>query len=74
MELASVDKSLEALQYADVVIMIMDITTALEEQDLSENALEILAYINNEYLLKPEQKRLMNKIFIQNDIMSFNKK
>lgn len=51
-----------------------DLTKSLEEQDLSENALEILAYINNEYLLKPEQKRLMNKIFIQNDIMSFNKK
>jgi GTP-binding protein len=35
LELASVDKSLEALQFADVVVMIMDITTALEEQDLT---------------------------------------
>ena len=35
LEIASVDKSLEALQFADVAIMIMDITCALEEQDLS---------------------------------------
>ncbi len=35
LEKMSVEKSLEALQFADVVIMITDITKALEEQDLS---------------------------------------
>ena len=35
LEFASIDKSLEALQFADVAIVMMDITGALEEQDLS---------------------------------------
>ena len=35
LEYSSVEKSLEALQFADVAIVIMDITVALEEQDLS---------------------------------------
>ena len=34
-EVASVEKSFEAIQFADVVIAVMDITVALEEQDLS---------------------------------------
>ena len=51
-----------------------DLSKPLEEQDLSDNALVILAYINNEYLLTPEQKSLMNKFYIQNDIIVSNKK
>lgn len=35
LELASVDKSFEALQFADIAVMIMDISVALEEQDLT---------------------------------------
>lgn len=35
LEAMAVEKSLEALQFADVAIMISDITKALEEQDLS---------------------------------------
>ena len=34
-ETASVEKSLEALQFADIAVVMMDITGALEEQDLS---------------------------------------
>ena len=35
LEYCSVEKSMEALQFADIAIVIMDITIALEEQDLS---------------------------------------
>ena len=61
LECASVDKSLEALQFADVVIVMMDITNALEEQDLSIcqkvcNEGRILVVCFNKWDLVPHEK------------------
>ena len=44
-----------------------DYDKSLENQNLSEYTIEILAYINNEYLLDDEQKKLMEEIFELND-------
>lgn len=44
-----------------------DYDKSLENQNLSEYTLEILAYINNEYLLSDEQKKVMENIFELND-------
>ena len=61
LELASIDKSLEALQFADVAVVIMDITIALEEQDLSIcqkvcNEGRILIVCFNKWDLVPKNK------------------
>ena len=60
LEIASVDKSLEALQFADVCIMIMDITGALEEQDLTLcqqvcNEGRVLVIVFNKWDLTPKK-------------------
>ena len=39
----------------------------LQEQNLSESTLAILAYINTEYLLNDEQKEFMNSLYEKND-------
>ncbi len=44
-----------------------DYDKSLENQNLSEYTLEILAYINNEYLLSDEQKKVMEDIFELNN-------
>ena len=44
-----------------------DYDKSLENQNLSEYTLEILAYINNEFLLNDEQKKVMEEIFELND-------
>lgn len=44
-----------------------DYDKSLENQSLSEYTLEILAYINNEFLLNDEQKKVMEEIFELND-------
>lgn len=43
-----------------------DVSKKLEEQNLSEYTLALLAYINQEYLLTQEQKEIMDKIYRQN--------
>lgn len=63
LEYSSVEKSLEALQYADIAIVIMDITVALEEQDLSIcqkvcNEGRILVVCFNKWDLVPKGKDL----------------
>lgn len=67
LELASVDKSLEALQYADVAIMIMDITTALEEQDLNlcqkicnEGRILVVCFNKWDFVKKAQEQELLN--------------
>ncbi len=45
----------------------IDKTKKLEEQNLSDEALAILAYINTEYLLNPDQKKLMQKFYDLNN-------
>ena len=60
-EYCSVEKSLEALQFADIAIVIMDITNALEEQDLSlcQKVCEegrILVVCFNKWDLVPQNK------------------
>ena len=67
LEIASVDKSLEALQYADVAIMIMDITTALEEQDLSlcqkicnEGRILVICFNKWDFVKKTQEQELLN--------------
>ena len=40
----------------------------LSEQGLAKDAIAILSYINLEYLLNEEQKKLMNEIYKNNDI------
>ncbi|MBQ7552519.1 MAG: ribosome biogenesis GTPase Der [Rickettsiales bacterium] len=69
LELASVDKSLEALQYADVAIMIMDITTALEEQDLSlcqkicnEGRILVICFNKWDFVKKTQEQELLNEL------------
>ena len=69
LECASVDKSLEALQFADVVIVMMDITNALEEQDLSIcqkvcNEGRILVVCFNKWDLVPrgKEEELLEKL------------
>ena len=39
----------------------------LQEQNLNEYTLAILAYINTEYLLNDEQKEFMNSLYEKND-------
>ena len=61
LELASIDKSMEALQFADMAVVIMDITGALEEQDLSIcqkvcNEGRILMVCFNKWDLVPKNK------------------
>ena len=61
LEYASVEKSLEALQFADVGIVLMDITIAMEEQDLSLcqrvcNEGRILVVCFNKWDLVPKNK------------------
>ena len=60
-ETASVEKSLEALQFADIAVVMMDITGALEEQDLSLcqqvcNEGRILVVCFNKWDLVPSDK------------------
>ena len=69
LECASVDKSLEALQFADVAIVMMDITNALEEQDLSIcqkvcNEGRILVVCFNKWDLVPrgKEEELLEKL------------
>ena len=69
LELASVDKSLEALQYADVAIMIMDITVALEEQDLSlcqkicnEGRILVICFNKWDFVKKTQEQELLNEL------------
>lgn len=38
-----------------------------EEQDISRNAVKILSYINMEYLLNEEQKKIMKEIHVINE-------
>lgn len=45
----------------------------LEEQNLNEYTLPILAYINTEFLLNKEQKEFMNFIYDRNDRILENK-
>lgn len=39
----------------------------LYEQDLDENTIAILAYINMEYLVNEEQKQYLKKLYLYND-------
>ena len=60
-ENASVEKSLEALQFADIAVVMMDVTGALEEQDLSLcqqvcNEGRILVVCFNKWDLVPNSK------------------
>ena len=45
----------------------IDKTKKLNEQNLMEETLGILAYINMKYLLTPEQSELMEKFYKLND-------
>lgn len=45
-----------------------DESKSLKEQNLSKDSLALLAYLNTEYMLNPEQKKLMNKIYRFNEI------
>ena len=45
----------------------LDKTKGLNEQNLMEETLGILAYINMKYLLTPEQSELMEKFYELND-------
>ena len=51
-----------------------DKSKSLKEQNLSEDSLAMLAYLNTEYMLNPEQKELMNKIYRFNEIVLEQKK
>ncbi len=69
LEFASVEKSLEALQFADIAIVLMDVTVALEEQDLSlcqkvVNSGRILIICFNKWDLvaKDKEEKLLDKL------------
>ena len=69
LEKASVEKSLEALQYADVVILIMDVTKALEEQDLSlcqkvinEGRILLICFNKWDLVSKKDEEKLLQKL------------
>ena len=40
-----------------------DDSKSLKEQSISEEAMQMLAYLNTEYMLDSKQRELMNKIF-----------
>src|SRR5699024_9189781 len=45
----------------------IDKNKKLYEQDLDENTIAILAYINMEYLVNKEQKQYLKKLYLYND-------
>ena len=69
LEAESIQKSLEALQYADIVVVIMDITTALEEQDLflcnqvcEEGRVLIVCFNKWDLVNKNNEQELLEKL------------
>lgn len=50
----------------------IDKSKKLQEQNLSDEAVAILAYINMKYLLNSEQKELMEQFYELYDIMNNN--
>ena len=45
-----------------------DVSKKLEDQNMEEYTLPLLAYLNQEYLLSSDQKTLMDKFYKQNDV------
>ena len=69
LECMSIENSFEALQFADVVIMLMDITSALEEQDLSlcnrvcqEGRIPVLCFNKWDLVSKNKEKEIILKL------------
>ena len=69
LEIASVEKSFEALQFADVAIVLMDITIALEAQDLcvcqkvcSEGRVLIVCFNKWDLVPKGKEQELLEKL------------
>ena len=69
LELASVEKSFEALRFADVAIVLMDITVALETQDLcvcqkvcSEGRILIVCFNKWDLVPKMKEQELLEKL------------
>ena len=69
LEFASIEQSLEALQFADIVIVVMDITVALEEQDLllcqkiiNDGRIPIVCFNKWDLVAKNKEKELLEKL------------